>query len=125
MVLVVHHMLPHGPLRDLPVLLYKAILYSCLCGVDSVGEPYGHFLVAISSVKFLSRSVSALVQCSFVICIYSRDPINFMSNYSINCTGWMGVITLLFSKFHKLLHVTFFWIIVMLISIHNTYAWIM
>ena len=88
-----------------------------------MGEPLGCLLVTISSVKFLSWSVSALVQCSSTICIYSCDPINFTSNYSINCTGWIGVIALLFSKFHKLLYVTFL-DHTMFISLHNTYTWV-
>ena len=71
-----------------------------------MGKPLGCLLVAILSVKFLLWSVSALTQCSSAICIYSHDPITFISNYSINCAGWMGVIALLFSKFHKLLYVT-------------------
>ena len=85
----------------------KYTLSSCLCGVDSVGEPLGRLLVVILSVKFLSWFVSALVQCSSTVCIYTYNPINFMNDYSINCTGRMGWSRCYYQKFHKLLYVKF------------------
>ena len=71
--LVLPRVLPHGRPRDPPVL--KGALFSCLCGVDSMGEFLGRLLVAISSARYLSQSVSVLAQPSSAIHIYSRDPI--------------------------------------------------
>ena len=53
----------------------ESTLFSCLCGVDSMGELLRRLLVAISSARFLSWSISALAQPGSAIHIYSRDPI--------------------------------------------------
>ena len=53
----------------------ESTLFSCLCGVDSVGELLGRLLVVISSARFLSQSVSVLTQPTSAIHIYSRNPI--------------------------------------------------
>ena len=56
----------------------KATLFSCLWGIDNIGEALWCLLVAVSSVNWLSWLVTVLVQSCYN---NSRDPIIFNDRF--------------------------------------------